>query len=166
MVECDSELSTTSTKPVQNRVVTQALNNKVDKVSGKQLSTEDFTTSLKNKLVGLKEFDPTEINNEIDVLTQQVNTKQNTLVSGTNIKTINGESILGNGDLQIESAENIYITEFTINDLFNVSDTGESLPIDSDSILNAVNENKIIIVPHNKDYTGGGFIANVENSEG
>lgn len=101
MVECDSELSTTSIKPVQNKVVTQALNNKVDKVSGKQLSTEDFTTSLKNKLVGLKEFDPAEINNEIDTLAKQVNTKQNKLVSGTSIKTINGESILGNGNINV-----------------------------------------------------------------
>lgn len=101
MVECDSELSTTSIKPVQNRVVTQALNNKVDKVSGKQLSTEDFTTSLKNKLVGLKEFDPTEINNEIDALAQQVNTKQNTLVSGTSIKTVEGQSLLGSGNISI-----------------------------------------------------------------
>ena len=101
MIECDSELSTTSIKPVQNRVVTQALNNKVDKVSGKQLSTEDFTTSLKNKLVGLKEFDPTEINNEIDTLAQQVNTKQNKLVSGTSIKTVEGQSLLGSGNISI-----------------------------------------------------------------
>lgn len=101
MIECDSELNTTSIKPVQNRVVTQALNNKIDKVSGKQLSTEDFTTSLKNKLVGLKEFDPTEINNEIDALAQQVNTKQNKLVSGTSIKTIEGQSLLGSGNISI-----------------------------------------------------------------
>ena len=32
----------------------QSINNKVDKVSGKQLSTEDFTTALKNKLEDLK----------------------------------------------------------------------------------------------------------------
>lgn len=31
------------------------LNNKVDKVSGKQLSTEDFTTEEKNKLAGIEE---------------------------------------------------------------------------------------------------------------
>lgn len=34
--------------------------------------------------------------------TEQLNAKQDTLVSGTNIKTINGESILGNGDITIE----------------------------------------------------------------
>lgn len=35
--------------------------------------------------------------------TSRLNSKQNTLVSGTNIKTINGESILGSGDLTIEA---------------------------------------------------------------
>ncbi len=33
---------------------------------------------------------------------QAVSTKQNTLVSGTNIKTINGQSILGSGNIEIE----------------------------------------------------------------
>lgn len=131
MIECDSELSTTSIKPVYNRVITQALNNKVDKVSGKQLSTEDFTTSLKNKLVGLKEFDPTEINNEIDTLAQQVNTKQNKLVSGTSIKTINGESILGNGDIQV-------VAEITVDS--SVSDTSTN-PIQNKAIKDYVDSN-------------------------
>jgi len=34
-------------------------------------------------------------------LTQQVDAKQDTLVSGTNIKTINGNSVLGSGDLVV-----------------------------------------------------------------
>jgi hypothetical protein len=39
----DSALSSTSTNPVQNKVVNSALSGKVDKVSGKGLSTNDFT---------------------------------------------------------------------------------------------------------------------------
>ena len=35
---------------------------------------------------------------------EDLNAKQNTLVSGTNIKTINGESVLGTGDLEIKSS--------------------------------------------------------------
>lgn len=54
------------------------LNNKVDKVSGKQLSTEDFTTALKDKLSGLKNYDDTSINSAISSLQTQLNT----LVSG------------------------------------------------------------------------------------
>lgn len=49
----DTELSSTSTNPVQNKVINAALSNKVDKVSGKGLSTNDFTTALLNKLNGI-----------------------------------------------------------------------------------------------------------------
>lgn len=49
----DSALSSTSTNPVQNKVVNTALGNKVDKVSGKGLSTNDYTTDEKNKLAGI-----------------------------------------------------------------------------------------------------------------
>lgn len=47
---------------------TSALNNKVDKVSGKGLSTEDFTSALKAKLEGLNNYDDTEIENALSTL--------------------------------------------------------------------------------------------------
>lgn len=69
----DSALSSTSTNPVQNKVINTAISNlntlvgdtsvsaqietaiadKVDKVSGKGLSTNDYTTNEKNKLSGI-----------------------------------------------------------------------------------------------------------------
>ena len=52
-VTVDSALSTTSTNPVQNKIINSALANKVDKVSGKGLSTNDYTTEEKNKLAGI-----------------------------------------------------------------------------------------------------------------
>ena len=39
---------------------------------------------------------------QVDSLIPNISTKQDTLVSGTNIKSINGESIVGSGDLKIE----------------------------------------------------------------
>lgn len=54
-IDVDTTLSSTSTNPVQNKTIKQALDNKVDKVSGKGLSTNDFTTDLKNKLEGLSD---------------------------------------------------------------------------------------------------------------
>lgn len=149
------------------------LSNKVDKVEGKGLSTEDFTTILKQKLEGLSNYDDTAISQAVDKLrtdldalvsgdtttaiktfneviafldgiqdTQDlsgiiasieqqiagkmdkvtlatvatsgsygdlsdkptipdVSNKQDKLVSGTNIKTINGTSLLGSGDIVI-----------------------------------------------------------------
>ena len=49
-ITIDSELSSTSLNPVQNKVINAALEHKVDKVAGKGLSTEDYTTAEKNKL--------------------------------------------------------------------------------------------------------------------
>lgn len=50
----DTALSSSSTNPVQNSVINTALGNKVDKVSGKGLSTNDYTTSEKTKLSGIE----------------------------------------------------------------------------------------------------------------
>ena len=74
-ITVDTSLSSTSTNPVQNKVVNSAINNlntlvgdtavstqitnavanKVDKVAGKGLSANDYTTIEKNKLAGISE---------------------------------------------------------------------------------------------------------------
>lgn len=48
--EVDTELSASSTHAVENRTITKALNTKVTKVAGKDLSTNDFTDEYKNKI--------------------------------------------------------------------------------------------------------------------
>ena len=63
----------------------QDISGKVDKVSGKQLSTEDFTTALKTKLEGLGNYDDTTISNAVSSLQTQINT----LVSGNANDAIN-----------------------------------------------------------------------------
>lgn len=49
-IAIDDELSSESEHPVQNRIITEALSGKVDSVSGKGLSSNDFTDALKQKL--------------------------------------------------------------------------------------------------------------------
>lgn len=64
------------------------LQGKVDKIDGKQLSTEDFTTLLKERLEGLSNYDDTEIQASVSKL----RTDLDTLVSGDTtsaIKTFN-----------------------------------------------------------------------------
>lgn len=51
-ITVDSAMSSSSTNPVQNKVVNTALGNKVDKVNGKGLSTNDYTIAEKTKLAG------------------------------------------------------------------------------------------------------------------
>jgi hypothetical protein len=54
-IEVDSFLSTSSIHPVQNKVITNALNNKANKEEGKGLSTNDFTDDDKDKLDNIEE---------------------------------------------------------------------------------------------------------------
>ena len=54
VITFDSELSDESENAVQNKVVKAAIDTKVDKVTGKQLSTEDYTTAEKTKLAGIE----------------------------------------------------------------------------------------------------------------
>ena len=60
-------------------------------------------------------------------LTKDLNGKQDKLVSGTNIKTINGESILGNGNITISGGSGANIDDSTIS----TSSTYSSSKIDS-----------------------------------
>ena len=53
-VQIDDEMSASSTNPVQNKVITGALGDKVDKVQGKGLSEEDYTSAEKTKLSGIE----------------------------------------------------------------------------------------------------------------
>lgn len=50
---------------------------------------------------------------EVYATIEALNGKQDTLVSGTNIKTINGESILGEGDLTVEGGAKVYELNLT-----------------------------------------------------
>ena len=51
----DTSLSSTSSNAVANYVITEALSTKINAVSGKTLTTNDFTDSYKNKLDGIEE---------------------------------------------------------------------------------------------------------------
>lgn len=61
-----------------------------------------------------------------------VDAKQDTLVSATNIKTINGESILGSGDLEIASGGSSFWTPKTAT---KVSGTSITIPTDLTAIF-------------------------------
>jgi hypothetical protein len=113
LIVVDSALSTTSTNSVQNKVVTAALNNKVNKEAGKGLSTNDFTNTLYDKLIDI------EYRAEKNVITSiSVNGKPQTI---TNTKV----------DLQIENAK---VDE-------NLS-TSSINPIQNKAVTNALN-NKV-----------------------
>ena len=87
-------------KPIEDDIanntiaITALQNGKVDKVAGKQLSTEDFTTNEKNKLAGLNNYDDTQVQADITALqTSKANqsdlsaTNNNVATNTTNIAT-------------------------------------------------------------------------------
>lgn len=53
------------------------IDNKVDKVNGKGLSTNDYTTAEKNKLAGLNNYDDTEVKNQLSEKAEKTHTHTN-----------------------------------------------------------------------------------------
>lgn len=130
------------------------LNLKVDKITGKGLSTEDYSTAEKTKLAGISASAnnyslPVATNtvlggvkaganvsidangvisaNDSSVNWSEVTSKpttvagygitdsiQSTLVSGTNIKTINSQSLLGSGDISTVDTTKLPLTGGTM----------------------------------------------------
>lgn len=117
----DSELSTTSENPVQNKVITNAINGKQDAGDYALKNEIPDTSELATKEELAAKLDTATYNSEKAsfetkenaaatyqvkgdyATTAQLNSKQDTLVSGTNIKTINGNSLLGEGDITIQA---------------------------------------------------------------
>lgn len=67
-------LNTLDIKPIEDNIadnttaITALQNGKVDKVTGKQLSTEDYTTEEKTKLAGLSNYNDTQVKADITAL--------------------------------------------------------------------------------------------------
>lgn len=70
--EVDNQLTELATDTYE--AILTATQDKVDKIDGKQLSTEDFTTELKNKLNSLVNYDDTDVKEQIDELVERLNT--------------------------------------------------------------------------------------------
>ena len=96
--DVENSFSEDSTNPVQNKIIKAALDDKVDKVEGKQLSTEDFTTKLKTKLDGI---DPnaTKITIDEELSSTSTNPVQNKVINaalGEKVPTANVTSTISN----------------------------------------------------------------------
>lgn len=97
----DDALSSSSENPVQNKIIKSVLDTKVDKETGKGLSTEDFTAVEKTKLAGLSNYDDAQVRADIEALEAScrnrytmdetdalLNGKQNTLTA-TQLAAVN-----------------------------------------------------------------------------
>ena len=137
-------------KPISTATQT-ALNSKVDKVSGKQLSTEDYTTADKNKLAGLSNYikpasEPISYISSLQtVLAAKSNITGAESLHQTDALRLSGTTLSlhkGNG-----TSESVVLQD-TIYTLPNASATvlggikvGTNLSIDADGVLSANDTN-------------------------
>ena len=137
-------------KPISTATQT-ALNSKVDKVAGKQLSTEDYTTADKNKLTGLSNY--TKPASEPISYITGLQTALDSKVSKTGVEALHSTDALRisgttlslyKGDGTFESV----VTQDTIYTLPKASATvlggikvGTNLSIDANGVLSANDTN-------------------------
>lgn len=98
--DVENSFSDVSTNPVQNKIIKAALDDKVDKVDGKQLSTEDFTTEFKTKLDGI-DPDATKITIDEELSSTSTNPVQNKIINaalGEKVPTANVTSTISSAD--------------------------------------------------------------------
>ena len=149
-ITVDTSLSSTSTNPVQNKVVnsaisnlntlvgdtsvstqiTNAVANKVDKVSGKGLSANDYTTTEKNKLAGISE------NAEVNQ-----NAFSNVVVGST---TISADS--KTDTLTLVAGNNVTLTPDSTNDKITIAakdTTYSAATTSSNGLMSASDKSKL-----------------------
>lgn len=110
----DEQLATK--QPVGDYATKTELANKADSSVVESLSTQVATNTSDISVIKTKQE---EDGNKIDVLDKEMATKQDLLVSGTNIKTINSQSLLGEGNIVIDRGSNIPF--LFINSSFHLS---------------------------------------------
>lgn len=97
----DEQLATK--QPVGDYATKTELAGKADSSVVESLSTQVATNTSDISIIKTKQE---EDGDKIDSLDKEMATKQDLLVSGTNIKTINSQSLLGEGNIEIESGSN------------------------------------------------------------
>lgn len=98
----DEQLATK--QPVGDYATKTELAGKADSSVVESLSTQVANNTSDISIIKTKQE---EDGNKIDALDKEMATKQDLLVSGTNIKTINSQSLLGEGNILIDSGSDI-----------------------------------------------------------
>lgn len=127
-------------KGKQNADNISALQSKVSDIDSYTINNKKISTNpiLAKGDIGLSNVDNTsDANKPISTATQAaLDQKQGTLVSGTNIKTINGQSLLGSGNISIEGGiSSISLaTSDTIGGIkIGYTESGKNYPVELDS---------------------------------
>ena len=109
----DDTLSETSTNPVQNKVITLTLSEKVDKEVGKTLTSNDFTNELKDKLDNIEVgANKTIIDTELsDTSNNPVENKVISIALGDKVTIPNTDGVISAQDGQISTIESLSVED-------------------------------------------------------
>ena len=126
-IDVDAQMSDTSENPVQNKAIKSYVDNEVsllrDDIDANASDIANMQTGKQDALVSGTTIKTI---NSTNILSAGNIELQEPLTSGTNIKTINGNSILGSGDLTIEEApERLH----TFNEAYAEWCSGSAFPI-------------------------------------
>ena len=121
---------------MSNYATKSDLSTKVTKEANKSL----VDNALIDKLEDLENYDDTLVREEINILDNKIDDKQDELISGSNIKTINGQSILGNGDITINEGENVDLSDYVTKDELNAKADINDIPTKLSELENDSNK--------------------------
>ena len=109
----DDTLSETSTNPVQNKVITLALSEKVDKEVGKILTSNDFTDELKDKLDNIEVgANKTIIDTELsDTSNNPVENKVISVALGDKVTIPNTDGVISVQGRQVSTIESLSVED-------------------------------------------------------
>ncbi len=102
--EVDTTLSASSSNAISNSAVTKALNNKVTKVAGKDLSTNDFTDEYKQKI-----DNSTQSTNDF---TNAYKNKLDNIEAGAEVNLLEKIYIAGEEQTITNKAVNLYVDDY------------------------------------------------------
>lgn len=140
-----SEYVTETELAQKGYATTSSLNGKVDKVSGKGLSTNDYTTAEKNKLAGLENYDDTEVKKSIDALGTRTSTAEVDIATLQSFfvadKAKNADKLDGQDSRYFATASSVSTLNGTVSGLSeSVTTLGEDMTDVKDRLATAESE--------------------------
>ena len=116
-----------------------------------ELNQKGYITSIPSEYVT-----ETELNDKGYATTEALNGKQEKLTSGDNIKTINGQSIMGKGNITIRGGDGINIIELSQAEY-------DSLSVKDSDTLYVITDAPVIDIPNVSNSTSTIFLQEVED---
>lgn len=119
-------------------------------------NAQEVMTNGDYYIVGVGNYDGTNYS-EAQTVQEVINSKQDTLESGTSIKTINGQSLLGSGDISVSASQLRFANDLTSIDSAQSHAAIEAIVGSIESVTSKYEAKTPVIV----NYTGGYYYATI-----